>query len=124
MKTRSSLIPVLGKIEQLLLLLPSRKNRVLSLSLAVAVAMLAIFVGVKLLGGRQAIEKVEAENAAIQAQIDQLRAESKGYEAILAEDNEAAFEDYVLRTAREHLGLSLPGDRAFIDPAVLQAFGQ
>jgi len=97
--------------------LPSRKNRVFSLVLLAAVPAFVLFVGFRILRGHAATADAEALNARLEQQIDQLDAQNRNYLAVLENDDPEVFRDYVIRTARERLGLALPGDQLFIDRA-------
>jgi len=55
----------------------------------------------------------------LQQQIELLLAQNQDYQAVLENEDPEVFEDYVIRTARERLGLSLPGDQVFIDRALI-----
>lgn len=119
--SRRRQISFLKSIEGLLRKLPSRKNRYVSWLLLAAVPVFVLFVGFKILNGREATAAIVAENEAIQAQIDQLNAQNRDYLTVLSNDDPEVFRDYVIRTARERLGLSLPGDQVFIDRALFKS---
>jgi len=112
---------LLGKLEALLRKLPSRKNRVLSLVVLAAVPVFVLFVGFRILHGREAAAQAQAQNQKLQQQIDLLEAQNRHYLAVLRNDDPDVFRDYVIRTARERLGLSLPGDQMFIDRAFFKS---
>ena len=114
-------IKLLNKIESLLRKLPSKRNRILSLIVLAAVPVFVLSVGFRILNDRQATAKELAKNAQIQQQIDQLEAQNEAYLAVLQNKNPEVFRDYVVRTAREQLGLSLPGDRVFIDRSLFKS---
>jgi len=40
---------------------------------------------------------------------------------VLGDEDPEAFREYVIRIAREQLGLSLPGDQVFIDRSFVQS---
>ena len=111
----------LKTIESLLRKLPSRRGRVLSLVVLLAVPVFVLWAGFRVLGGRQAAAKVDAQNALLRQQIEQLNAQNEAYLAVLQNDDPEVFRDYVIRTAREQLGLSLPGDQVFIDRSLFQS---
>ncbi len=117
------LISLLNKIESLLRRLPSRKKRVLSIAVLVGVPTFVLAIGLKVFSGVEATSQVKAESEHLRQQIALQKAENEGYETILAEDDQAAFEAYVLRTARERLGLSLPGDKVYVDASASKAVG-
>jgi cell division protein FtsB len=98
----------------------AKKNRVLSLVVVLAVPVFILAVSFRVLSKREATAQVLAKNAALQQQINQLEAENKAYLAVLQNDDPEALRDYVIRTAREKLGLSLPGDQVFIDRALFR----
>jgi cell division protein FtsB len=75
---------------------------------------------VQVLRAREATAKIETENKRIQQQIVELNAQSKEYLAVLSDKDPEAFRDYVIRIAREQLGLSLPGDQVFVDRSFVQ----
>ena len=114
-------VSLLGKIESLLRKLPSRKNRLLSLVVLAAVPVFVLFVGFRILHGREATAKAEAQNQKLQQQINLLEAQNRHYLAVLNNDDPEVFRDYVICTARERLGLSLPGDQMFIDRAFFKS---
>ena len=111
----------LKKIENLLRRLPAKRNRVLSLAVLLAVPMFVLWVGFRVLDGRQATAKVAAQNAQLRQQIEQYEAQNDAYLAVLNNDDPEVFRDYVIRTAREQLGLSLPGDQVFIDRSLFKS---
>ena len=117
-------IALLKKIESLLRRLPSRQGRVLSLVVLAAVPVFVLWAGFRVLGGRQAAAEVDAQNARLRQQIEQLEAQNEAYLAVLQNDDPEVFRDYVIRTAREQLGLSLPGDQVFIDRSLFKASQQ
>jgi len=63
---------------------------------------------------------VDAQNAQLRRQIEQIEAQNEAYLAVLQNDDPEVFRDYVIRTAREQLGLSLPGDQVFIDRSLFK----
>jgi len=73
------------------------------------------------LDGRQKAAEIEAENVLLQQQHARLDAQNEAYQAVLNNDDPEVFRDYVIRTAREQLGLSLPGDRVFIDRSLFKS---
>jgi len=111
----------LKKIEDLLRRLPAKRNRVLSLVLLLAVPMFVLWAGFRVLDGRQDTAKVAAQNAQLLQQAEQLEAQNEAYLAVLNNDDPEVFRDYVIRTAREQLGLSLPGDQVFIDRSLFKS---
>ena len=113
-------LKLLRLAEALLRRIPSKKNRALSLLVLALVPMFVLFVGFRILRGRESTALVRTQNISIQKQIDALDAQSKEYAAVLGDDDPEAFEDYVVRIAREQLGLSLPGDQVFIDRSFVQ----
>ena len=114
----------LERLEALLRRIPSKKNRVVSLFGLALVPIFVLFVGLRILKAREATAEVLAQNQKIQRQIDRLDAQSKEYLAVLNDDDPEAFRDYVIRVAREQLGLSLPGDQVFIDRSFMQSSGK
>ena len=117
-------IALLKKIEDLLRKLPSKRGRVLSLVVLLAVPMFVLWAGFRVLGGRQNAAEVNAENAQLRRQIAQLEAQNEACLAVLNNDDPEVFRDYVIRTAREQLGLSLPGDQVFIDRSLFKSVQQ
>jgi cell division protein FtsB len=109
------LIGSLEKAETLLRALPSRKNRLVSLVVLLAVPVFVLFVGLRVLNGRTATAQAQAQNQQLERQAEALEAQNEHYLAVLDNNDPDVFRDYVVRTARERLGLSLPGDRIFID---------
>ena len=114
-------IALLKKIESLLRKLPSKRNRIFSLIVLAAVPMFVLWAGFRVLNGRQDAARVEAQNAQLLVQAEQLEAENEAYLAVLRNDDPEVFRDYVIRTAREQLGLSLPGDQVFIDRSLFKS---
>ena len=114
-------IALLIKLEALLRRLPAKRNRVLSLVLLLAVPMFVLWAGFRVLDGRQATAKVAVQNAQLRQQSEQLEAQNEAYLAVLNNDDPEVFRDYVIRTAREQLGLSLPGDQVFIDRSLFKS---
>ena len=114
-------IALLKKIEDLLRKLPSKRGRVLSLVLLLAVPVFVLWAGFRVLNGRQAAAKIEAQNVQLRQQSEQLEAQNEAYLAVLNNDDPEVFRDYVIRTAREQLGLSLPGDQVFIDRSLFKS---
>ena len=113
-------IALLNKTESLLRKLPSKRGRVLSLAVLTALPLFVLWAGFRTLNGRQAAAKVDAQNAQLRQQIEQLEAQNGAYLAVLQNDDPEVFRDYVVRTAREQLGLSLPGDQVFIDRSLFK----
>ena len=97
------------------------KNRIVSLLVLALVPAFVLFVGFRMLRSREDVAEVRAQNLKIQQQIDALDAQSKEYIAVLNDDDPDAFRDYIIRIAREQLGLSLPGDQVYIDRSFVQA---
>jgi len=114
-------IAQLKKIEALLRMLPSKQGRVLSLVVLLAVPLFVLWTGFRVLDGRQDAAKIDAQNAQLLQQIEQLEAQNEAYLAVLNNDDPEVFRDYVIRTAREQLGLSLPGDQVFIDRSLFKS---
>ena len=114
-------IALLKKIEKLLRKLPSKRDRILSLVVLAAVPVFVLWAGFRVLDGRQAAAKIDAQNALLLQQIEQLEAQNEAYLAVLRNDDPEVFRDYVIRTAREQLGLSLPGDQVFIDRSLFKS---
>ena len=114
-------ISLLKKTEALLRRLPSRKNRLVSLVVLAAVPVFVLFVGFRILHGREATAKAEAHNQKLEQQSILLEAQNRHYSAVLNNNDPDVFRDYVIRTARERLGLSLPGDQMFIDRAFFKS---
>ena len=117
-------IALLKKIESLLRKLPSKRGRVLSLVVLAAVPLFVLWAGFRTLNGRQAAAKMDAQNAQLRQQIGQLEAQNEAYLAVLQNGDPEVFRDYVIRTAREQLGLSLPGDQVFIDRSLFKSSQQ
>ena len=117
-------IALLKKIESLLRKLPSKRDRILSLVVLAAVPVFVLWAGFRVLNGRQAAAKVDAQNAQLRRQIEQLEAQNEACLAVLRNDDPEVFRDYVIRTAREQLGLSLPGDQVFIDRSLFKSSQQ
>ena len=115
---------LLLQLQKLLLFLPKRKNRALSLVVLAVVPLFVLFVGGRVLQNRDLTAKVRAENEKIVQQRDALDAQSKEYLAVLNDEDPEAFRDYVIRIAREQLDLSLPGDQVFIDSSFVQSSQQ
>lgn len=117
-------IAALKAIEKILRILPSRRNRIISLVVLAAVPVFVLLVGFRILNSRQATAKVEAQNAQIRAQTEQYKTQNEQYLAVLESDDPEVFNDYVVRVAREQLGLSLPGDQVFIDRSLFKSTQQ
>ena len=117
MQNRRGQITLLKKSERWFRGLAKKKYRAVSLILLAAVPIFVLFVGSRILKGRDAADTVIADNAAIQQEIDKLKAENDNYRAVLSNDDPEVFRDYVIRTARDRLDLSLPGDQVFKDRA-------
>ncbi len=114
-------IAVLKKIESLLRSLPSKRNRIVSALVLLAVPVFVLAVGFRILDGRQKTAEVAEENEQLQQQIEQINAQNSSYIAVLENKNPEVFRDYVINTAREQLGLSLPGDQVFIDRSLFKS---
>ena len=115
---------LLRLLEKLLRFLPQKKNRALSLVVLAVVPLFVLFVGGRVLQNRELTAQVRAENEKLIQQRDALDAQSKEYLAVLGDEDPEAFRDYVIRIAREQLGLSLPGDQVFIDRSFVQSSQQ
>ena len=114
-------IILLRRLEALLRWLPSKKNRAISLVVLAVVPLFVLFVGMRVLKSREQTALVRRQNEAIVQQIEALDAQTKEYLAVLSDEDPEAFRDYVVRIAREQLGLSLPGDQVFIDRSFVEA---
>ena len=114
-------IVLLKKIESLLLKLPSKRKRIVSLVVLAGMPVFVLWAGFTVLNGRQGATKVEADNALKLRQIEQIEAQNEEYLAVLQNNDPEVFRDYVIRTAREQLGLSLPGDQVFIDRSLFKS---
>ena len=119
-KKLSRRVSLLNKTESLLRR-PTRKNRLLSLVVLAAVPVFILSVGFRILRGRDATAKAELKNQKIEQQAVQLEAQNQHYLAVLNNENPEVFRDYVILTARERLGLALPGDQMFIDRAFFKS---
>ena len=113
-------ISFLKKLEGLLRILPG-KNRCVSLLVLIAVPVFVLYVGFRILGAREATAQIDAQSAKLERQIEQLDAQNQGYLSVLENDDPEVFRDYVIRTARERLDLSLPGDLIFKNRALYQS---
>jgi len=111
-------------LEKFLRYLPQKKNRALSLAVLAVVPLFVLFVGGRVLQNRELTRQVREENEKIVQQRDALDAQSEEYLAVLNDEDPEAFRDYVIRIAREQLGLSLPGDQVFIDSSFVQSSQQ
>jgi cell division protein FtsB len=89
----------------------------------VGVPLFVLSIAFKVFSGIEDTAKIKAESEQLREQIQWQTAENEGYEAILTQDDQATFEAYVLRTARERLGLSLPGDKVYVDSAASKTTG-
>ena len=96
------------------------RRRTMSFLVLLAVPVFVLFVGFRILQNREKTAEVNAQAQVIQQQIDRLAAQNSSYLAVLENDDPDVFRDYVIRTARERLGLSLPGDQVFIDRALFR----
>ena len=114
-------IVLLRHVEALLRRLPTKKNRAISLVVLAVVPLFVLFVGLRVLQGREQTARIRTQNEAIIEQIQALDAQTKEYLAVLGDEDPEAFRDYVIRIAREQLGLSLPGDQIFIDRSFVQS---
>jgi cell division protein FtsB len=114
-------VALLKRIEQTLRKLPSKRGRAVSLVVLLAVPVFVLWAGFRVLDGRKAAAKIEAENIQLRQQSEQLEAQNEAYLAVLNNDDPEVFRDYVVRTAREQLGLSLPGDQVFIDRSLFKS---
>ena len=114
-------ITLLKSAERLARKMSGRRSRVVSFLVLLAVPVFVLFVGFRILQSREATAGVNAENEVLQQQIDRLATQNDSYLAVLENDDPDVFRDYVVRTARERLGLSLPGDQVFIDRALFKS---
>jgi len=113
----SGQIALLKKFERLVEKLAGKKNRAASYLVLLMVPAFVLFVGFRILNSREATAVVAEQNRALRQQIEQYQAQNQEHAAVLDNDDPEVFRDYVIRTARERLGLSLPGDQVFIDRA-------
>ena len=116
--SRSRQVTFIQRIERLARKLAGRRNRAVSFLVLLAVPAFVLTVGYRILNSREATAEIAAQNIKLQQQIEQLQAQNQDYLTVLDNDDPEIFEDYVIRTARERLGLSLPGDQVFIDRAL------
>ena len=114
-------IALLTKIESLLRRLPSKRGRVLSLVILAGVPLFVLWAGFRTLDGRQDAANVAAQNAQLLQQIEQIEAQNEAFLAVLQNEDPEVFRDYIIRVAREQLGLSLPGDQVFIDRSLFKS---
>ena len=94
------------------------RRRSMSFLVLLAVPVFVLSVGFRILNTREATAAVAEQNENYRQQIQQLQAQNRDYQAVLDNDDPEIFRDFVVRTARERLGLSLPGDQVFIDRAL------
>ena len=116
--SRQKQATILKHLENLARNLAGRKRRTMSFLVLAAVPVFVLFAGFRILSSREATAGVVAGNQQLQQQIDLLDAQNRDYRAVLNNDDPEIFRDFVVRTARERLGLSLPGDQVFIDRAL------
>ena len=116
--SRRGKITMLEKLEHLTRKLAGRKQRAVSLLVLAAVPVFVLFVGFRILSTREATAAVAAANEELRQHRNHLQARNLEYQAVLDNEDPDIFRDYVIRTARERLGLSLPGDQVFIDRAL------
>ena len=114
-------ITLLNSVERLARKLSGKRSRAASFLVLLAVPVFVLFVGFRILQNREKTAEVRAETEVLQQQIDRLAAQNDAYLAVLENDDPDVFRDYVVRTARERLGLSLPGDQVFIDRALFKS---
>jgi cell division protein FtsB len=108
-------VKALKTIENLARKTAGRKNRAASILVLIAVPVFVLLAGFRILGSREATANVAEQNAGLRQQYQQYQAQNQEYQAVLNNDDPDIFRDFVIRTARERLGLSLPGDHVFID---------
>ena len=94
------------------------RRRTMSFLVLLAVPVFVLSVGFRILSTREATAAVRETNAAYEQLIDQLIVQNRELQAVLNNEDPEIFRDFVVRTARERLGLSLPGDQVFIDRAL------
>lgn len=111
-------VKMLKGAENLVRTLAGRKHRAISFLVLLAVPAFVLFTGFRILNSREATAAVAAQNERVQQQILQLQAQNNDYQDVLNNDDPDIFRDHVIRTARERLGLSLPGDQVFVDRAL------
>ena len=117
--SRHRQITALQRFERLAEKLAGRRNRAVSFLVLIMVPVFVLSVGFRILNTRESTADVVADNEKLEQRIDQLLAQNQDYQAVLDNDDPDIFQDYVIRTARERLGLSLPGDQVYIDRALL-----
>ena len=115
--SRRGKITLLKKFERLTRS-AGRKQRAVSLLVLAAVPVFVLFVGFRILSTREVTAIVAEQNEGLRQRYHQLQAQNQEYQAVLNNEDPDIFRDYVIRTARERLGLSLPGDQVFIDRAL------
>ena len=116
--SRRRQITILKRLEHLARSLAGRRRRTMSFLVVLAVPVFVLSVGFRILNTREATAAVVAQNENYCRQIQQMVAQNREYQAVLDNDDPEIFRDFVIRTARERLGLSLPGDQVFIDRAL------
>ena len=115
--SRRRQITFLKRLENLLRNAGGRR-RTMSFLVLLAVPVFVLSVGFRILNTREATAVVAEQNEGYRQLIQQLEAENQEKQAVLANEDPDIFRDFVVRTARERLGLSLPGDQVFIDRAL------
>ena len=94
------------------------RRRTMSFLVLLAVPVFVLSVGFRILNTREATAAVAEQNVNYRQQIQQLQAQNRDYQAVIDNEDPEIFRDFVVRSARERLGLSLPGDQVFIDRAL------
>ena len=107
---------LLHKVEQRLRN-PTKKKRSISFLVLLTIPFIMLYAGHRIFTTGEAAAALGERNAQIRQQSAQLTAANEEYQAVLNNEDPDLYFDYVIRIARERLGLSLPGDQVFIDRA-------
>jgi len=110
-------IALLHKVERRLTK-PTKKKRSISFLVLLALPFIMLYAGHRIFTTNEAAAAMAARNAQIRQESAQLAAANEEYQAVLRNEDPELYYEYVIRIARERLGLSLPGDQLFIDRAL------
>lgn len=110
-------VDLLHKVEQRLIR-PTKKKRGISFLVLLTLPFIMLYAGHRIFTTNEAAAVMAERNAQIRQESAALAAANEEYQAVLRNEDPDLYYEYVIRIARERLGLSLPGDQLFVDRAL------
>lgn len=89
-----------------------KKKSLVSVALKLAVAVVGVYLLVSFVNGQMQVSSIQAQQEAVQAEIDAKTAENEELSEILESGDDNA---YIERIARQKLGYAWPDEKVYID---------